>query len=1151
MNYLQQHYPDFSQFGQQNFQNPQIDHQNLGNYPQVNSQQFPSQIHHQQQPSIDSTIRAYNNHNPSNNSNSSLLGMNSHHNSQNQALDDMRRQEILQKLQQERQMRRQFVQDGKANEFKLDTIASARQTMDQEQSNFKNEVNNSINFQNQRAHNGGYGNGALTNQYNSNSKTFDYNQNHQNNNHGSQFNSNGQIESDVSNQKQDLVHKLLNERRASRSKTSINQSHITQNSHNHSEVSPDIGGYNPEALYQEEVFQNQFELENQNNQNARYQKFNLTSQSSNNLGGTSFDDQKYRDAVEYAKHQIQQELKKKQQINQIYNNNDFVDSYPVNYTSYYNIFYYGSQPPEPERWNPSKQTDSLSKNPNIMQNYLDFANNGLPPNVKNMDKKIANNSQSKSILEMNKKNSQRSNRGQATNAQNHNFNYESEDDQKMRIGGMTGIGTGTKNLQRPQSAQFRQVENRTFSKEGRSGGPPEYMKNTVNADLKRGPQPTVNKTKQLITEAEKKFQEEHTFKPKVNDYQVPPSKEFSKEERWKKLTEPKTTEIQKRELIKAKIEQEETIKQCTFQPSITKSNKKSARKHRNKENDDIPLPERLMHEADIRKEKREKLKREVEQEQMKDCSFKPQLMAQSNSVVNVNKFGNQVPIHERVGHLQKEKNEKLQKLRMKSEQEQQDLTFHPQVNTKSAKITTVKRMEEESRPKDVVERLYQDAANKINKQMQQHESYNEQLQKDYSFQPHISKTSNYLSEKSDLFNGNLKDFYERQQAFVQKQTEKREEFRQKYSEEAKCSFKPEINVTSDIIMESDPKRGAETEDERYYRLYKKDHKRQEIVKEMIEKEVYSQYTFKPQINKISKTLAKGSSIDDLAYNPKGLQKKELLQEQFATQEVNYCTFRPETTKNKKYDKVNSTYKLSDGESLEQFSMNLKQKLKEKQEKIAKVRKEREYEVQKDCTFKPTILEKEPSTSKDQVVVVRGLGRHLELKELQKKKEEDKKLREAEVFGLNHKFAVNSEELDMTNPNRPTQTNTTQMNQTQSGAYTIPKPFDLSHTKIEKKNKLLKELNEKERSECTFKPNTNEGRNKKLINQILEENEDKENEYEYANNQDYLQQQQYQQYNSDDGMEQNQNPQQNHQMQDNHSQFQNNYNQNLNQIYNYH
>jgi hypothetical protein len=41
--------------------------------------------------------------------------------------------------------------------------------------------------------------------------------------------------------------------------------------------------------------------------------------------------------------------------------------------------------------------------------------------------------------------------------------------------------------------------------------------------------------------------------------------------------------------------------------------------------------------------------------------------------------------------------------------------------------------------------------------------------------------------------------------------EKKEEFRQKYSQEAKCTFKPEINVTSEIICESDPKRGFETE----------------------------------------------------------------------------------------------------------------------------------------------------------------------------------------------------------------------------------------------------------------------------------------------------------------------------------------------------
>jgi hypothetical protein len=37
----------------------------------------------------------------------------------------------------------------------------------------------------------------------------------------------------------------------------------------------------------------------------------------------------------------------------------------------------------------------------------------------------------------------------------------------------------------------------------------------------------------------------------------------------------------------------------------------------------MSLPERLLHEADLKKEKRERLKRELENEQMRNCTFKP------------------------------------------------------------------------------------------------------------------------------------------------------------------------------------------------------------------------------------------------------------------------------------------------------------------------------------------------------------------------------------------------------------------------------------------------------------------------------------------------------------------------------------------------
>ena len=73
-------------------------------------------------------------------------------------------------------------------------------------------------------------------------------------------------------------------------------------------------------------------------------------------------------------------------------------------------------------------------------------------------------------------------------------------------------------------------------------------------------------------------------------------------------------------------------------------------------------------------------------------------------------------------------------------------------------------------------------------------------------------------------------------------------------------------------------------------------------------------------------------------------------------------------------------------------------MKEKQLKIAQQRRLQEYNEIKDCTFIPQTLNGVPSTHSD-AVEIKGLARHLELKELQKRKEVEQALREAEVFGL--------------------------------------------------------------------------------------------------------------------------------------------------------
>lgn len=71
-----------------------------------------------------------------------------------------------------------------------------------------------------------------------------------------------------------------------------------------------------------------------------------------------------------------------------------------------------------------------------------------------------------------------------------------------------------------------------------------------------------------------------------------------------------------------------------------------------------------------------------------------------------------------------------------------------------------------------------------------------------------------------------------------------------------------------------------------------------------------------------------------------------------TQEISECTFKPSTTKAKKFQNVPSTYNFASEKESKDFSEKLKEKLKEKQQKIVQERREREYEVMKECTFKP-------------------------------------------------------------------------------------------------------------------------------------------------------------------------------------------------------
>ena len=75
----------------------------------------------------------------------------------------------------------------------------------------------------------------------------------------------------------------------------------------------------------------------------------------------------------------------------------------------------------------------------------------------------------------------------------------------------------------------------------------------------------------------------------------------------------------------------------------------------------------------------------------------------------------------------------------------------------------------------------------------------------------------------------IKGFKERQELYEIRKKEKQ----QRYTSDEKCTFKPAINFVSEILVESDPIRSTETNEDRIRRLSQKNPKTEEKLKKTI------------------------------------------------------------------------------------------------------------------------------------------------------------------------------------------------------------------------------------------------------------------------------------------------------------------------------
>lgn len=192
-------------------------------------------------------------------------------------------------------------------------------------------------------------------------------------------------------------------------------------------------------------------------------------------------------------------------------------------------------------------------------------------------------------------------------------------------------------------------------------------------------------------------------------------------------------------------------------------------------------------------------------------------------------------------------------------------------------------------------------------------------------------------------------------------------------------------------------------------------------------------------------------MEELYKNSKARSSRDsAIKEAEANQQAE-CTFKPEINA---VEVSNRQLIFADSENLVQ---NIERRREIRERVLDHKRRALEYEELKECTFAPVVNKGNPESMQGgstKPIVIRGLGRHLELKEKTKRMAEAQRQREEKAFLLKV-----SQPKDL---------------------YTIPKPFNLSTS-----SRRPASDNAIQHNECTFEPETLSKARRQEIRRILE------------------------------------------------------------------
>jgi len=336
------------------------------------------------------------------------------------------------------------------------------------------------------------------------------------------------------------------------------------------------------------------------------------------------------------------------------------------------------------------------------------------------------------------------------------------------------------------------------------------------------------------------------------------------------------------------------------------------------------------------------------------------------------------------------------------------------------------------------------------------------LKRDCSFKPTINEYSEKIVADGQLGNG----FFERQRVTASRREENRIRAVASAPSNMHCTFKPEIGNADAVLEYMRPERMKETAEQRHERMSVLDRQKIEQKRRRRKNELFEEKcTFKPTINPVSKALGRSSSVEEMTEGSQmaKVRRRRALVE--ANQKfVEECPFKPKIRKSKLHSDENA-FRMGYGricENADVVEKRMRQRQAELEEKLERERHAKVVEKLKDCTFHPEINSQRPKTNKGPVVV-RGLGRFLELRDLAKRREEEKSQREREVF------CEPPEVIHRT--------------------HTVPQPFRLATDANARRHRArqlehAEELREREMLECTFRPKTYDGEKRKEIRELL-------------------------------------------------------------------